>query len=80
VLSVIKRSGKEEDFQIHKILNSMRNAGVGEATAEGVTAGIIYHEGMTTTEIRNRVIGGIKNREPQSAERYERHPRKPHRA
>ena len=76
--TISKRSGKEEEFQKDKILNSMRNAGVAQETAEGVVRGIAYHEGITTSEVRNRVIGGIKNREPQAAMQYESHPKKPH--
>jgi transcriptional regulator NrdR family protein len=78
--TITKRSGSQEVFQSSKILNSMRNAGVGREAAEAVAAGIVYHEGITTAEVRNRVIGGIKNREPQSAQRYESHPRKSHQA
>jgi hypothetical protein len=76
--TITKRSGKEEDFQTAKILNSMRNAGVGQETAEGVAINIQHHEGITTSEVRNRIVGGIKNREPQAAKRYESHPRKTH--
>ena len=76
--TITKRSGKEESFQTEKILNSMRSAGIGRETAETVVRGIAYHEGITTSEVRNRVIGGIKNREPQAAMQYESHPKKPH--
>ncbi|RJP70459.1 MAG: hypothetical protein C4532_09220 [Candidatus Abyssobacteria bacterium SURF_17] len=78
MFTITKRSGKEEAFQKDKILNSMRNAGVAQETAEGVAGSIGYHDGITTSEVRNRVIGGIKNREPQAAKQYESHPRKPH--
>lgn len=71
-----KRSGLEEDFQQKKIENSMRNAGISKETAEEVVGCIGYHEGITTSEVRNRIIGGIKNREPQAAMRYESHPKK----
>jgi hypothetical protein len=73
-----KRSGLEEDFRKGKIENSMRNAGISKETAEAVAGLIDYHEGITTSEVRNRVIGGIKNREPQAAMRYESHPKKNH--
>ena len=73
-----KRSGLEENFQQKKIENSMRSAGITKETAEEVAGNIDYHEGITTSEVRNRVIGGIKNREPQSATRYESHPKKNH--
>jgi hypothetical protein len=76
--TITKRSGKEESFQAGKILDSMRNAGVEREIAEGVTGGIEHHEGISTTEVRNRVIGGIKNQSPQAAKRYESHPRKTH--
>jgi hypothetical protein len=76
VLTITKRSGKEETFQPRKILNSMKNAGVGQETAEGIASCICFREGMTTSEVRNRVIGGIQSREPQSAIRFESHPRK----
>ena len=73
-----KRSGSEENFQQKKIADSMRNAGISKETAEEVAGHIDYHEGISTSEVRNRVIGGIKNREPQAAKRYESHPRKTH--
>ena len=74
--SIKKRSGKGEKFQANKILNSMRGAGVSQETAQMVAKGVVYHEGMTTSEVRNLVIGGIKNREPQAAKQYESHPKK----
>ncbi len=73
-----KRSGKDEVFQIDKILNSMRSAGVSQEAAQRVAGSITFHEGITTVEVRNQVIGGIKNREPQAAKQYESHPRKTH--
>lgn len=76
--TITKRSGKEESFQKAKILNSMRNAGIGRETAETVADGIGHHPGISTAEVRNRVIGGIKNREPQAAKQYESHPKKSH--
>ena len=76
--TITKRSGKEERFQTDKILSSMRNAGIGRETAEMVAKAIEYHPGISTSEVRNRVIGGIKNREPQAAKQYESHPKKSH--
>ena len=76
--TIVKRSGKEEKFQANKILNSMRAAGVSQDTARLVAADINHHQGITTSEVRNRVIGAIKNKEPQAAKRYESHPRKAH--
>ena len=73
-----KRSGKEENFQTEKILNSMRSAGIGRETAETVAHAIEHHAGISTSEVRNRVIGGIKNREPQAAKQYESYPKKTH--
>jgi len=76
--TIIKRSGKEEGFQTDKILNSMRGAGISQDTARLVAADITHHQGITTSEVRHRVIGAIKNKEPQSAQRYESHPKKSH--
>lgn len=76
--SIRKRSGQDEKFQVNKILNSMRSAGVSQETAQIVAKSIIYHEGITTAQVRNLVIGGIKNREPQAAKQYESHPKKTH--
>jgi uncharacterized DUF497 family protein len=76
MLTVTKKSGMEEEFRTRKITESMRNAGISFETAQAVSESIIYHEGITTSEIRNRVIGGIKNREPQAAKQYESHPKK----
>ena len=78
MLTITKRSGLEEEFRTRKITNSMRSAGISEETAKEVAEGITYHEGITTSEVRNRVVGGIKNREPQAAKRYESHPKKNH--
>jgi hypothetical protein len=78
MLTITKRSGLEEEFRLGKIANSMRNAGISQETAQSVADSIIYHEGITTSEVRNRVIGGIKNREPQAARQFELHPRKSH--
>ncbi|MEW5923243.1 MAG: ATP cone domain-containing protein [Candidatus Zixiibacteriota bacterium] len=78
MLTIEKRSGKEEEFSKGKIRNSMLSAGITRVTAEAVSESIHYHEGMTTAEVRNRVIGGIKNREPQAAKQFESHPKKSH--
>jgi len=74
--TIIKRSGKEEAFQSIKILNSMRNAGIGLETAEKVSGSIEHRRGMSTSEVRSRVIGGIKNRASQAAKQYESYPKK----
>jgi len=76
--TIEKRSGKEEQFLRQKIEKSMRNAGISQETAQKVTDSIDHHEGITTSEVRNRIIGGIKNQEPQAAKRYESHPKKSH--
>ncbi len=78
MLTIIKRSGQEVEFLKDKIENSMRNAGIGRETAETVAKAIEHHPGITTSEVRNRVIGGIKNGEPQAAKQYESHPKKFH--
>ncbi|MGD8922180.1 MAG: ATP cone domain-containing protein, partial [Candidatus Zixiibacteriota bacterium] len=69
--TIVKRSGREESFQTNKILNSMRGAGISRDTARLVAVDIKHHEGITTAEVRKRVIGAIKNKEPQAAKRYE---------
>ena len=76
--TIVKRSGKEEKFQVNKILNSMLGAGISRDTARLVATDIKHHEGITTSEVRKRVIGAIKNKEPQAAKLFESHPRKKH--
>lgn len=78
VRTITKRSGLEEEFRKDKIENSMRGAGISQETAREITKGIGHHDGITTSEVRNRVIGGIKNREPQAAKLFESHPKKTH--
>ncbi len=78
--TIKKRSGSEEEFSKDKIINSMRNAGISQETARIVAQSISHHEGITTSEVRNRVIGGIKNREPQAAKQFESYPKKSHNA
>ena len=70
----------EEEFRTDKIENSMRGAGISQQTAHEIATGIGHHDGITTSEVRNRVIGGIKNREPQAAKLYESHPKKTHKS
>ena len=76
--AILKQSGEKEEFRKDKIENSMRSAGISQETAQKVVAGIGHYEGITTTEVRKHVIGGIKNREPQAAKQYESYPRKTH--
>ncbi|PKK82586.1 MAG: hypothetical protein CVT49_12960 [candidate division Zixibacteria bacterium HGW-Zixibacteria-1] len=78
MLTITKRSGLEVEFHTGKIANSMMNAGISQETAQKVADSILYHEGITTLEVRNRVIGGIKNREPQAAKQFESYPKKAH--
>ena len=78
MLTITKRSGQTEEFQKDKILNSMRGAGISQDTARLVAADINHHEGITTSEVRKRVIGAIKNKEPQAAKVFESHPKKSH--
>jgi len=78
MFTITKRSGLEEEYQADKLKNSMGNAGVSPETTDEIARGITYHDGITTSEVRNRIIGGIKNREPQAAKRYESHPKKNH--
>ena len=76
--NIVKRSGAVEAFRSDKIKRSMENAGITEQTARQVAMSIPFVEGITTSMVRNRVIAGIKNREPQAAKQYESHPRKQH--
>jgi len=76
--TIKKRSGKDEEFRRDKIEKSMSNAGISQETAQKVADSINHHDGITTSEVRNRIIGGIKNQEPQAAKRYESYPRKNH--
>jgi hypothetical protein len=78
MLMITKRSGREEEFRPEKIQKSMRNAGVSHANAVKIASGINYREGMTTGQVRNRVIGGINQHEPDASDSFEGHPRKPH--
>ena len=78
MLMITKRSGREEEFRPDKIESSMRNAGVSLETAAKVAGGINYREGMTTSQVRNRVIAGIRSSEPETCKRFELHPRKPY--
>lgn len=75
---IIKRSGQTEKFNTDKIKKSMLSAGVTNELSKAIADSIVFHEDMTTSEIRKLVIGGIKNKEPQAARRFETHPLKKH--
>jgi hypothetical protein len=70
---ILKRSGMSELFQTKKIYSSMRNADVSRYTASWVARGIHYFDGITTTQVRNQVIDGIREREPQAAQTFNRY-------
>ena len=78
MLTVTKRSGEEQEFRVEKLENSMRKAGVSTGIAKLVTSCISYHyrRGMTTVEIRDRVVAWIRDMEPHAALLYESHPEK----
>jgi hypothetical protein len=73
-----QRSGQEEPFRRDKIERSMVGAGITQEIAQLDATDIKYRDGMTTSELRKRVIGAIKNRQPKAAKGYESHPRKSH--
>jgi len=75
---ITKRSGQEEPFRRDKIERSMVGAGITQEIAQLVATDIKHRDGMTTSVVRKRVIGAIKNRQPQAAKRYESHPKKSH--
>ena len=78
MLMITKRSGREEEFRPAKIRRSIRDAGVSREAALNVAGSICYHEGITTSQVRNRVIGGIQSWDPQAADRYESYSRRRH--
>lgn len=75
---ITKKSGLTEKYSTDKIEKSMLAAGVTNELSKAIANSIILHEGITTKEIRQLVIGGIKNKEPQAAKRFETHPQKKH--
>lgn len=77
---ILKRCDKTEEYNKTIIIDTMIDAGITKVTFEDVPESIHYREGMATAEIRNRVISGNKNREPQTDRQFEWHPRKTHNA
>lgn len=80
MIKIIKHSDSQEEFSKSNISNSVMNAGISKVTSEAISESIHYREGMATAEVRNRIVSGIKNREPQTDRQFEWHPRKTHNA
>lgn len=71
-MRIKKLSGQEEEFNRTKLLNSIRWAGVSDQIASEVTAKVVPHEGMNTSEIRSQVVAALLQQDSAAAQRYER--------
>lgn len=58
--SVIKRAGRIRDFDIEKLVTSIRKAGAEETTARRVAGKIEVPNGMRTSELRARVTEELR--------------------
>ncbi len=72
--TITKRSGVKEEFRKDKIKASITAAGISDEVARKVAGGIIYREGITSSDVRHQVIGGINSYERRAARQYASHP------
>ena len=71
MLTIKKRSGEPVEFDKKKLEQSIRNAGASEKTARSIAEAIKHRDGLTTSDLRTRVIAELKRQAPESGKRYE---------
>ncbi|KUG20987.1 hypothetical protein ASZ90_009269 [hydrocarbon metagenome] len=67
MVDVVKRDGRREAFVPEKVVVSAMKSGAPPEEARGVAGAIEReaHEGMTTEEIRSRVLEELRGRNPE---------------
>jgi hypothetical protein len=70
-MMIKKHTGQAEEFNISKLENSLRWAGVPPTVAHEIAAKIVPREGMTTNELRALVMAELKGKDSAAARRYE---------
>lgn len=80
MLTVNKRDGDREPFNIDKLINSMTKAGVPLDKAEELSSGIVSwveenkaNDMISSASIREQVIQALRNDFPLEADNYESH-------
>lgn len=53
--NIQKRSEKQEEFDSKKIEKSIKSAGAEEKMAQEISRGVLYTDGMKTSEVRKHV-------------------------
>ncbi|ACX71999.1 anaerobic ribonucleoside-triphosphate reductase [Methanocaldococcus vulcanius M7] len=71
-LQIIKRDGREEKFNINKLVKSLINSGVNYGDLENILSEIYtkVYNGMSTEELKNIVYDILKRTDPKIAENY----------
>jgi len=68
MVKVVKRG---DMYRPEKLKNSVMKAGASEKIANKIVASIKVREGMSTLELRNKVIELLKTLDPKAAVAYE---------
>ncbi|NPA62984.1 MAG: anaerobic ribonucleoside-triphosphate reductase [Methanococci archaeon] len=71
-LQIIKRDGREEKFNINKLVKSLINSGVNYGDLENILSEIYtkVYNGMSTEELKNIVYDILRRTDPKIAENY----------
>jgi len=69
--NIKKRSDKLEEFSHTKIEKSIKNAGADQKTAQKISEGITYKEGMKTSDIRKQVIEKLTHQDEKISKAYD---------
>lgn len=72
MVKVVKRG---DMYRPEKLKSSVMKAGASEKTANKIVASIKVREGMSTLELRNKVIEILKTLDPKAAVAYESYKR-----
>jgi len=74
-ISVVKRDGRLETFQLEKITKACMSAGAPKETAEKIAGEVqrSAYDRIPTSEIRRMVLDRLKAESPAAAEAFEKY-------
>ena len=67
----MKKAGQLEEFNKEKLVQSILKAGASEETARKIADAVDVREGMSTSEIKSRVLARLRTENPEAAATYE---------
>ncbi len=70
MVMVTKRDGSKQSFDVEKLARSVLDAGADEIIARRVASRVEPYDGITTSDIRERVLEGLEALDPMTGRMY----------